>query len=64
MLSEYRINVCSLSLGISSVLLLEISQGCKDLASGNGNNRDVPMILRGKKRNIKLHVSPVTAGCE
>lgn len=64
MLSEYGINVCSLSLGISSLLLLEISQGCKDLASSNGNNRNVPMIPQSKSKNIKLHVSAITAGCE
>lgn len=62
MLSEYRINVCSLSLGIAAVLLLESSQGCKVLASGN--NRNVPVILQSERRNTELQVSPITAGCE
>lgn len=62
MLSEYRINVCRLSLGIAAVVLLESSQGCRVLASGN--NRNVSVILQSQRRNMELQVSPITAGCE
>lgn len=62
MLSEYRINVCSLSLGIAAVVLLESSQGCRVLA--RGNNRDVPVILQSRRRNVELQVSPFTAEWE
>lgn len=64
LLSAYPINVCGLSLGVSSLLLLEVSQGCKDLASGNGSTGKAPVILHRKSSDTKLCVSAVTAGCE